>query len=128
MEKYELRLLLRYTYAGQLMSTIRLLAEANGCNLENYPTEVNPKLDSSMPSLYVVAINQLNTGLLYEIFKESSKLLMLDYKDINFERTMLQVQKCWEDTSRRDVERDLTVPPVYGRAIIAALKEFLLHL
>ena len=125
MSRDDLRQLLRYIYADQLILAYQSLAvsECQGCKIDHPSQHQHSCIDpdvQQIPILYGLVAEQLDKGRLKAIFAEAAQILWIDYKHIEFERTLREYLKCWEATNYQDIEKSLMVETYYVTAITAA--------
>lgn len=122
----ELRDLLRYLYAEQLMKAHRLIVESRceGCKID-HPSQTQhmclyPDSDPYALSLYGLSESSLNKTYLKALFIETANILWLNYKLIDIDRTLREFLQCWDATDFQDVDRSLDVQGSFIAAAEAA--------
>jgi len=122
----ELRDLLRYLYAEQLLKSHRLIVKAQciGCQID-HPSQlqhlcIDPDNDPYARSLYGLAESSLNKSYLKAVFIETANILWLNYKLIDIDRTLQEFLQWWDATDFQDVDRSLNVQESYITAAAAA--------
>lgn len=124
--RQDLRQLLRYIYAEQLILTyqnLTVMPKCNGCKIDHPSQWQHSCIDPAghlVSTLYGIASASLDEGRLKAIFAEAANSLGLDYRQIDIESTLHEYLECWEATGYRDIEKNRNEDQYYVRAIAAA--------
>lgn len=124
----DLRKLLRYLYAEQLLGCLRVEVQSrcNGCIID-HPSQaqhicINPTselLESS--ELYGLAESKIDKQYLKVLYIETCNTLWLNHRAIDFESCLQEFLEWWVATDFQDVDHSLNVEPSYVTAGMAAV-------
>ena len=127
----DLQQLLRYIYAERINQVFNSLVKERcvGCEYD-HPSQkqhlcMDPESDSLAPVLFEIAAERVDKFDLRLMFIEAAKNMFLDYRHINFQQYLKELESYWRHTEWKNLEESNKVPEHVVLAVLSARMKLL---